>query len=218
MATDSLPFRSQIYRIPAAETIRLLETDPDAGLSKIEVERRRQRYGANVLEERGRRPAYRLFFNQFRDLLIGILLVAALLAYYLDDIRGAAILLAIILINAAIGFYQEYKADRLLEQLRTMILTRATAIRADARTEVEERDLVPGDIVVLEAGAAVPADIRLIETHEFATNDVILTGESLPQEKDAALVFDREMPVPFNNLVRGRESGVFGSRSITSRA
>ncbi len=205
-----------MYRIPAAEALRRLETDSDVGLSKIEVERRRQRYGTNVLEEQVRRPVYRLFVNQFRDLLIGILLIAALLAYYLDDIRGATILLAIILINAAIGFFQEYKADRLLEQLRTLILTRATAVRAGAPTEVAERDLVPGDIVVLEAGAAVPADIRLIETHEFATNDVILTGESLPQEKDAALVFDREMPVTDqDNLVffgttvaRGSATGV----------
>ncbi len=216
MATDSLPLSAQVYRVPVAEAIRRLETDPDAGLGKIEVERRRQRYGANVLEERARRPVYRLFLNQFKDLLIGVLLVAALLAYYLDDIRGATVLLAIILINAAIGFYQEYKADRLLERLRTLILTRATAIRDGVPTEVAERDLVPGDIVVLEAGAAVPADIRLIETHEFATNDVILTGESLPQDKDAALVFDSEMPVTDqDNLVffgttvaRGRATGV----------
>jgi Ca2+-transporting ATPase len=183
------------YRIPATAVLEQLKVDPDQGLSETEVRRRRQCYGMNLFEERGRRPLHRLFLNQFRDLLIGVLIVAAMLAYYLDDVRGATILLAIILINAAIGFYQEYKADRLLEQLTALILTRATVIRAGVRAEVEERDLVPGDIVFLEAGVAVPADIRLIETHEFATNDVTLTGESVPQEKDAELVIDRERPV-----------------------
>jgi len=204
------------YRMPAAAVLEQLETDPERGLSETDVRRRRERYGANVLAEREGRPLYRLLLNQFKDLLIGLLIFAALLAYYLDDIRGATILIAIVLINAAIGFYQEYKADRLLEQLKTLILTRATVIRAGARAEVEERDLVPGDIVFLEAGAAIPADIRLIETHEFATNDVILTGESLPQEKDAALVIDREVPVTDqDNLVffgttvaRGSATGV----------
>jgi len=204
------------YRIPAAAVLEQLDVDPEDGLSQREVERRRRLYGENVLEEKGRRPVYRLVLNQFRDLLICLLVVAALLAYYLGDVRGATILVAIVLINAAIGFYQEQKADRLLEQLRTLISARATVVRDGARTEVQERDLVPGDVVFLEAGAAVPADIRLIETHEFATNDVILTGESLPQDKDAGLVIDRDVPVTNqDNLVffgttvaRGSATGV----------
>ncbi len=195
MLDDRFALSEPAYRMPAAAVIRQLETDPDQGLSEAEVRRRRQRFGANALKESGRRPLYSLVLNQFKDLLIGILIAAALIAYYLDDVRGAIVLLAIVLINATIGFYQEHKADRLLEQLNRLILTRATVIRAGARMEVEERDLVPGDIVFLEAGAAVPADIRLIETHEFATNDVILTGESLPQEKQAELVIDREVSV-----------------------
>lgn len=204
------------YQIPATAVLEQLNVDPADGLSEREVERRRRLYGENVLEETGRRPVYRLVLNQFRDLLIGLLVVAALLAYYLGDIRGATILVAIILINAAIGFYQEQKADRLLEQLKTLISARATVVRDGARTEVQERDLVPGDIVFLEAGAAVPADIRLIETHEFATNDVILTGESLPQKKEANLVIDQDEPVTDqDNLVffgttvaRGSATGV----------
>ncbi|HEX9768928.1 MAG TPA: cation-transporting P-type ATPase, partial [Kiloniellales bacterium] len=101
------------YRMPAAAVLEQLETDPERGLSETDVRRRRERCGANVLAEREGRPLYRLLLNQFKDLLIELLIFAALLAYYLDDIRGATILIAIVLINAAIGFYQEYKADRL---------------------------------------------------------------------------------------------------------
>lgn len=204
------------YRLSAATLLQQLRTDPKQGLSAAEVARRRQRYGPNLLEETARQPFYRLFLHQFRDLLIGVLFVAAALAYYLGDLRGASILLAIILINAAIGLFQEYKAERLLERLRTLIQTRATAIRDGDRTEVEEKDLVPGDIVFLEAGAAVPADIRLIETHEFATNDFTLTGESVPHDRDAELVLDRETAITDQdnmaflgtNAARGSATGV----------
>jgi Ca2+-transporting ATPase len=194
MQQTQTPLTGPAYRISAATVLEELQVDPDRGLSEQEVARRRARYGENVLEETGRRPGYELLLNQFKDLLIALLIVAAALAFYLGDTRGATILVAIILINAAIGFYQERKADRLLEQLKNLISARATAIRDGARVEVQEQDLVPGDIVFLEAGAAVPADIRLTDTHEFATNDVILTGESLPQNKDAALVLEIEVP------------------------
>jgi Ca2+-transporting ATPase len=183
------------YRLSAAAVLEQLQTDPDQGLPESRVAGLRQRYGENVLEERGREPAYKLFVRQFQDLLIVVLMVAAALAYYLDDLRGASILLAIILINAAIGVYQEYKAERLLERLRTLVKTRATVVRDGAPQEVDESGLVPGDIVMLEAGAAVPADLRLLESNEFATNDFSLTGESVPQDKDADLVLDAEVPL-----------------------
>jgi len=183
------------YRLSATDVVHQLQSDPEAGLTTPEVRRRRRQFGPNVLQETGSRPVYRVFLHQFNDLLIGLLFVAAALSYYLDDLRGTAILIAIILVNAVIGFYQEYKAERLLEGLKKLILSRTRVIRDGVRSQIEERDLVPGDIVFLEAGDAVPADIRLIESHEFATNDFTLTGESVPQEKDAALVLDREAPL-----------------------
>ncbi|NNE83233.1 MAG: HAD-IC family P-type ATPase, partial [Alphaproteobacteria bacterium] len=195
MPDDKPALTSPAYRLPAATVVEQLQTDNEEGLSKSKVVLLRRRYGDNVLEERGRRPFYRLILHQFRDLLIAVLIVATVLAYYLDDVRGASILLAIILINAAIGVYQEYKAERLLERLRALVMTRTTVVRDGAPTEVDERDLVPGDIVLLEAGAAVPADIRLIEAQGFATNDFTLTGESLPRDRDAEAVIDRECPL-----------------------
>ena len=217
-ATDkSAPVLNEpAYRLSAAAVLEQLETDPEKGLSETRVAELRQQYGANALEERGREPAYKLFLHQFQDLLIVVLMVAAALAWYLDDLRGASILVAIILINAAIGVYQEFKAERLLERLTLLVKTRAMVVRDGAPREVDESDLVPGDIVVLEAGAAVPADLRLLETHEFATNDFSLTGESVPQDKDAGLLFDSDVPVTDqNNLVflgtsvaRGSATGV----------
>jgi Ca2+-transporting ATPase len=169
-----------------------LRTDPEKGLSEAEAARRRQEWGPNVLRVRGHRPLYQLVLRQFRDPLILLLVVAAGLAYYLEDVRGASVLLAIIVINAAIGVFQEFKAERLLESLKRLVKSQATVVRDGALSEVDEANLVPGDIVLLEAGAAVPADVRLIDTSDFATNDFTLTGESVPQEKDAEVVIDRE--------------------------
>ena len=173
------------YALPADAVLQQLGSDAESGLTPSEAAGRRDRFGPNQLRETGRQPLYRLFFHQFRDPLIAVLFVAAALSWYLGDLRGATVLLAIILINAAIGFYQEFHAERLLERLKLMIRGRARAVRDGEVLELDAQELVPGDIVVLEEGAAVPADLRLIECRELATNDFTLTGESMPREKHA---------------------------------
>jgi len=195
MNTHIPKLHTPAYQLSGAAVLEELQSDAAKGLAETEIRRRRRHYGSNVLHETGQRPLYHLFLHQFSDLLIGLLFLAAALAYYLDDLRGGTVLLLIILFNAIIGFYQEHKAERLLEGLKTLIMSRATVIRGGVRNEVPEHDLVPGDIVFLEAGASVPADIRLIESHEFATNDFTLTGESVPQDKEAEIVLDNETPV-----------------------
>ncbi|MBM2830789.1 MAG: family P-type ATPase, partial [Gammaproteobacteria bacterium] len=187
--------KESFYQISAEAALKRLQTDPERGLAESEVQQRRVRYGPNVLEETQRRPVYHLFFEQFKDLLIIVLMVAAGFAYYLEDYHGGTILLVIILINASIGMYQEYKAERILELLKTLIKAKATVVREGKRKVVAERELVPGDIVFLEEGGAIPADIRLVETRHFSTNDFVLTGESLPQEKRADLVIEEETTV-----------------------
>ncbi|HKK15765.1 MAG TPA: cation-transporting P-type ATPase [Gammaproteobacteria bacterium] len=204
------------YQIPPETALERLQVDAGKGLSESDVRQRRMHYGPNILGKTDERPLYFLFFRQFRDLLIIVLMVATGLAFYLQDYRGGSILFAIILVNAVIGFYQEYKAERILEMLKTMVKTRVTVLREGERREVEERDLVPGDIVFLEEGNSIPADIRLVEAQNFSTNDFILTGESLPQEKQADLVLEGEVPLSSrDNLVfsgttvaRGSASGV----------
>jgi Ca2+-transporting ATPase len=184
------------YRLPVDAVVAGLGSDIESGLSAAEAEQRRRRYGGNLLRENGRRPFRRLVLHQFRDPLIIILCVAAALAYYLGDLRGATVLLAIIAINAVIGVYQEFHAEQLLERLRMMVRSRARVIRDGDITEIPADELVPGDMVVLQEGDAVPADLRLVLSSEIATNDFVLTGESLPQDKDAALVVEREAGLP----------------------
>ena len=180
------------YQLSAKEAIKRLKTDGKNGLTPREVEHRKKQYGLNQLAESKRRPVIFRLFDQFKDLLIIVLIIAALLAYYLNDFRGGTILLIIVLVNALIGFYQEYKAEKILESLKQIIKAKATVIRGGKRMEVEQRDLVPGDLVYLEEGCAIPADIRLTETTHFATNDFILTGESVSQEKSADLIIKKE--------------------------
>ncbi|MBU1935117.1 HAD-IC family P-type ATPase [Patescibacteria group bacterium] len=169
-----------------------MDTDVKSGLSPLEAEKRLEKYGPNKLEEGRRRPMIFRFFDQFKDLLIIVLIIAAFLAYYLNDFRSGTILLVIVFVNACIGFYQEYKAERILDSLKEIIKAKATVVRDGKKMEIDQSQLVPGDLVFLEEGGSIPADIRLIETTNFSTNDFILTGESGPQEKFADLVIKDE--------------------------
>ncbi|MEE4190604.1 MAG: cation-transporting P-type ATPase [Halieaceae bacterium] len=171
------------YQLSAEAVLDQLESDAERGLTAAEADRRRELFGANLLREQGRAPWYRLLLRQFTDLLIVVLFVAAGLAWYLGDTRGAVVLLAIILVNGFIGLYQEYHAEQLLERLRLMVKSQARVLRAGELLELDAELLVPGDIVYLEEGCAVPADLRLLECQELATNDFTLTGESMPQDK-----------------------------------
>lgn len=179
---------ARAYQLPIEAVLGELETDAEQGLTQAEARRRRARHGPNVLRETGRSPWYRLLLRQFSDLLIAVLFVAAALAWYLGDTRGATVLLTIILVNGLIGVYQEFHAEQLLERLKLMVRSRARALRDGEVVELDAEDLVPGDIVLLEEGGAVPADLRLVESRELATNDFTLTGEPVPQGKDAGVL------------------------------
>ncbi|MAT91884.1 MAG: HAD family hydrolase [Halioglobus sp.] len=210
------PPNEPAHHLPLETLLAQLDSDPQSGLSEAEAARRRARHGPNQIDETGRQPLYSLFLHQFREPLILVLFVAAGLAWYLGDTRGATVLLAIILTNAAIGLYQEYHAEALLERLRLMIRSRARTLRDNQERELDASDLVPGDIVLLNEGEAVPADLRLVESAELATNDFMLTGESEPQEKDATATPGAEAGLAEqDNLVfmgttvaRGSASGV----------
>lgn len=122
---------------------------------------------------------------QFKDTMIILLLVSAGIAFALQDIRTATVLLAIVLINAWIGYRQEAKAERLLETLKHMVQSNAK-IRVDSQVqEILAENLVPGDILVIQEGDTIPADMRIIEEHNLQTNDFSLTGESNPKRKHA---------------------------------
>ncbi|WUJ19828.1 cation-transporting P-type ATPase [Streptomyces sp. NBC_00390] len=163
-----------------------LDTSP-RGLTAAEVAARRDRFGSNELPHAGRRGLWRDLVGQFADLFAVVLLVASaitFLAYWLQEppdqgtLQLAVAILAVVVLNAAIGFAQEYSAERTAESLQAMVPHTCRVLRDGQRQELPARDLVPGDVVVLEAGDAVSADCRLVEAHEVSVNNAALTGES----------------------------------------
>ncbi len=183
------------YQLTIDEAVSQLKTDIKTGLSPLEAEKRLDTIGPNKLQEGKKRPVFFRFLDQFKDLLIIVLIIAAGLAYYLDDFRGGTILLVIVFVNACIGFYQEYKAEQILEKLKKIIKNKTIVIRDGKKMEIDQSKLVPGDLVYMEEGSSIPADIRLTETTNFSTNDFILTGESVPQEKWADIVVEKETTI-----------------------
>lgn len=192
--------RIDYFHQSTAETFKALSTSAE-GLDESEVQSRRSVYGANKLVEIRKDPMILKVLKQFKDLMVIILIVAGFLSLYMRDYNGAVVLFLIVTINACIGFFQEYKAEKIMSALKMMINPKAKVIRNGQETEINSTELVPGDIVKLEEGDAVPADLRVFNQSELATNDFALTGESNPTRK-----FTHEIPgnVPLgdrNNIV-----------------
>lgn len=171
-----------------------LDVDLAIGLTDDQVRERLERNGHNRLAEPPRRPAWKVFIDQFRSVLFAILLGAAALAVLVGDGTDAAIIVAVVVINAVIGFVQEGKATRSLAALKSMLVPVATARRGGELTAVAADDLVPGDVVALEAGSRVAADGRLLSAHDLAVDQSSLTGESEPVRKTTAPL-DGDLPL-----------------------
>ncbi|GEP38330.1 ATPase [Nocardioides psychrotolerans] len=178
------------------EVVQTLAVDPRAGLDDAEVARRREMYGENRLAEHARRPAWARFLDQFRSLLILILIAAALLAGLIGDLKDTVVIGVVLLINATLGFVQENRAERSLEALRDMLAPTARVRRNGSEGVQDATALVPGDIVILEAGDRVPADGRLLVAVSVEVDESALTGESLPVRKGTAALPTREDKVP----------------------
>ncbi|PIU18123.1 MAG: ATPase [Elusimicrobia bacterium CG08_land_8_20_14_0_20_59_10] len=176
------------------ETLKGLGSGP-AGLSPGEAALRADKYGPNSLKEKPKRAATTIFFNQFKDFMIAVLAVAAVVSGVIGEMLDAAVIAAIIFLNAVMGFIQEYRAQKAMEALKKMSAPEAAVIRAGAAASVPSGSLVPGDIVLLEAGSVVPADLRLIEAASLKTEEAALTGESLSVEKSADAVPGEELPL-----------------------
>lgn len=171
------------HQIPAEEAAMLLETDLKKGLSLFEVKRRQKQFGPNtVSEKKGRGPLVR-FLRQFQQPLVYILVVAAGVTGFLEEWVDAMVILGVVLINAVVGFVQESKAEKALESLKKMVTTEATVLRDGKKLRVPSAELVPGDLVILQSGDRVPADIRLHQVKGLQVDESALTGESVPVEK-----------------------------------
>ena len=177
------------HAVPAEEAMRALGTSP-GGLCGDEAARRASAFGPNRLPRRRRTGPLGVFVRQFADPLIYILLAAAVASVGMGDAGDAVFILAVLLLNAAIGAYQEWKAETSAEALRRIVRVRAVVERDGDRREVDGEDLVPGDIVHVESGVAVPADVRLTAARELRVDESLLTGESVPVAKRADAVVD----------------------------
>ncbi|MEZ4407829.1 MAG: HAD-IC family P-type ATPase [Polyangiales bacterium] len=185
------------HALPASEVAARLDTDPAQGLSNDEARARREKYGPNALPPPARPSVLKQILGQFLNPLVGTLLVAAGIAVGvavmgheggtgLARFGDAIAILTIVIVNAVIGFYQERKAEKALDALMKLGAARCRVRRHGEAHDVDARVLVPGDVVLLEAGDRVPADLRLESTTELQTVEGELTGESAPVEKDAA--------------------------------
>ncbi len=164
---------------------RQLQTTLEGGLSGEEVSLRRARYGPNSIREARQKSPWRIFAAQFADFMILVLLAAAVIAGFLGEPADTVAIVVIVVLNAAIGFVQEYRAENAMAALRKMAAHQARAVRNGEPATVPAAELVPGDIVLLEAGNVVPADLRVSESAQLRIGEAALTGESQPAEKHA---------------------------------
>lgn len=176
------------------EIIKELQTSFD-GLSSDEAKLRLERYGPNELKEEKRKTPFMMLLDQFKDLLIIILLIAAIIAGIVGKPIDVAAIVAIVILNAIIGFIQEYRAEKVMAALKKMAAPSATVLRDGLPTTIPTSKIVPGDIVLLEAGQIVPADMRLIEIANLKIEEAALTGESVPVEKHTAVLEDETLPI-----------------------
>ena len=180
---------------PIDELVKGLQTDLARGLSQGEAQARIDKFGANELSERPRPGFLALLADQFNNYLVIILIVAALVSLALGEYVDSIAIMVIVVLNAVVGVIQESKAERALEALKKMAAPNAQVIRDGRQTTIPGREIVAGDIVLLEAGNYVPADLRLVESVNLKIEEASLTGESLPVEKNAGVVLDSEIPL-----------------------
>lgn len=189
-----------------------LETTSD-GLSDSEVGKRLKRYGPNKLIAEEEINKFKILFHQFLSPLIYILIVAAIVTAFLREYIDMGVILAVIILNAIIGYIQEFKAEESVRALKKMVVPRARVLREGHEKEINSEDLVPGDIVLLASGAKVPADLRLFRTIELRIDEAMLTGESVPAEKTTK-------PVKEDNLSPGDQRNMvfMGTIVVSGRA
>jgi Ca2+-transporting ATPase len=173
------------YQLQIDEVARRLETDLEQGLERQQVERRLAQYGSNELVERGVKSPWLILWEQLTALMVVILIVAAGVSAALGDFKDAVAILIIVVLNAVLGFSQEYRAEQAMAALKKLAVPRVKVRRGGHVNEMSARELVPGDVVLLEAGGQVPADGRLLESVGLRTQEAALTGESEPVEKSS---------------------------------
>jgi Ca2+-transporting ATPase len=199
--------KKHLHHIPAEEAIKLLDSNPD-GLDLFEIQARQKRFGPNSLQVRRGQGALITFLLQFHQPLIYILLVAAGITTALQEWIDAGVIFGVVLVNATIGFLQESKATKALEALSKMTVTEASVLRCGEVHKIPSVELVPGDIVILQSGDKVPADLRLFRSRDLQIDESTLTGESVPVQK-------KPDPLPVETPLAERNNLAFSSTLVT---
>ncbi len=196
------------HHLPADEVLGILHSHRDRGIEISETETRRGRYGFNVLTaKKGQGPLVR-FLLQFHQPLIYILLAAVLITAFLREWVDAGVIFGVVLVNAVIGFLQESKAVKAIDALAQTMITEATVIRSGEKLRIPSSEVLPGDIVLLQSGDKVPADLRLISVRDLRVDESALTGESIPVEKN-------EHPLPAETVLADRRNMAYSSALVT---
>ena len=189
------------HTVEAERIVAELATDITEGLTSAEVSRRLEQYGPNELTKEAGVSPLALFFGQFKNILVIILLIAVVLSALVGEVLDAAIIAVIVMFVAVLGFVQEYRAERAIEALRKMLSPTITVLRDGREEEVPSKDLVPGDVMLLEAGDKIPADGRIVEEHSLRCDEAALTGESLPVEKSVSVLAEDASVADRKNMV-----------------
>ncbi len=213
------------HSIEAKETLENLGVSTETGLTTAEAEKRLGTYGLNQLKEAPPTTIWQMLWEQFRDFVVTLLIIAAVISALLGDWVEAAAIMAIVILNAALGVFQNRRAEQELAALRQLAAPEADVLRDGHRVSVPGRELVPGDLVFLEAGNYIPADVRLIESVNLRVDEAPLTGESVPVKKDCHSVFppntptaDRENTAFMGTVVTyGRGQGVVVGTGMTTQ-
>lgn len=186
--------KTKYYNLTSEQTLEKL-TSQTSGLTDAQVKERQAQYGPNVLEAKKHTTLLQKFIAQFKDLMIVILMVAALVAMFAGEVSDALIIFLVVLLNAVFGVFQEAKAENAIDALQEMTTPYSRVRRNGEILQVKSDELVPGDIVLLEAGDIVPADMRLLSANSLKVEEAALTGESVPVEKDAAVLTETDPPL-----------------------
>lgn len=200
------------HLLPLSEITQLLNTTPN-GLDEVTAFERLNEYGKNQIEDTKKKSVFQMVLSQLSDFMILILIAAAIISGIIGDLTDTIIILSIIIINAVVGFIQEYRAEKAMEALKNMAANRARVLREGKMMDIPATDLVPGDVVVLEAGNVIPADVRFFETHQTKVDESALTGESNNAEKDP-----EELPEENYSLGDQTNMGYKGTSITNGRA
>ncbi|KAF9216804.1 hypothetical protein BGZ59_007905, partial [Podila verticillata] len=223
--TVNLEPETPFHTLTVDQVAKHYNTSVLEGLSSQEATQRLQTYGANELEGNGGIKWYKVLWRQFANVLVCVLLVAATLSFITGDHAEGGVIVFIIVMNAAIGFWQEFSAEQTMEALRNMSSPTAQIIRDETRVTVPNNQVVPGDIMIFEDGDVIGADCRLFEVFNLETDEALLTGESLPVQKNLDYIESTEQPLgdrlnmvfSSTTVVKGRAKGIVTSTGMKTQ-